>query len=37
MSESQLEDGLLDKLQTFLLELGNGFCFEARQKRILIG
>lgn len=37
MSESQLEDQLLDHLQTFLLELGNGFCFEARQKRILIG
>jgi predicted nuclease of restriction endonuclease-like (RecB) superfamily len=37
MSESDLEDALLDKLQDFLLELGNGFCFEARQKRILIG
>lgn len=37
MSESDLEDQLLDKLQEFLLELGNGFCFEARQKRILIG
>ncbi len=37
MSESDLEDALLDKLQTFLLELGHGFCFEARQKRILIG
>lgn len=37
MSESQLEDQLLDKLQDFLLELGHGFCFEARQKRILIG
>jgi len=37
MSESHLEDQLLDKLQEFLLELGNGFCFEARQKRILIG
>lgn len=37
MSESHLEDQLLDKLQDFLLELGNGFCFEARQKRILIG
>ena len=37
MSESDLEDALLDKLQEFLLELGNGFCFEARQKRILIG
>jgi len=37
MSESDLEDGLLGKLQDFLLELGHGFCFEARQKRILIG
>ncbi len=36
-SESALEDQLLDKIQEFLLELGNGFCFEARQKRILIG
>ena len=37
MSESHLEDQLIDKLEEFLLELGNGFCFEARQKRILIG
>ena len=37
MGESQLEDQLLDKLHEFLLELGHGFCFEARQKRILIG
>lgn len=37
MGESDLEDALLDKLQAFLLELGHGFCFEARQKRILIG
>jgi len=37
MSESHLEDELLDKIQEFLLELGNGFCFEARQKRIPIG
>jgi predicted nuclease of restriction endonuclease-like (RecB) superfamily len=37
MRESDLEDALLDKLQEFLLELGHGFCFEARQKRILIG
>ncbi len=37
LSESHLEDQLLDKLQNFLLELGHGFCFEARQKRILIG
>ncbi len=37
MGESHLEDQLLDKLHDFLLELGHGFCFEARQKRILIG
>lgn len=37
MGESHLEDQLLDKLQEFLLEMGHGFCFEARQKRILIG
>ena len=37
MSESHLEQQLIDKLQNFLLELGHGFCFEARQKRILIG
>ena len=37
MGESHLEDQLLDRLQEFLLELGHGFCFEARQKRILIG
>ena len=37
MSESELEDSLLDKLEEFLLEMGHGFCFEARQKRILIG
>lgn len=37
MSESHLEDQLLDQLQGFLLELSHGFCFEARQKSILIG
>ena len=37
MSESHLEHQLLDRLQNFLLELGQGFCFEARQRRILIG
>lgn len=37
MGESDLEDALLDKLQEFILELGHGFCFEARQKRIIIG
>lgn len=37
MGESDLEDALLDRLQDFLLEMGHGFCFEARQKRILVG
>lgn len=36
LHEAQLEKGLMDNLQNFLLELGYGFCFEARQKRILI-
>ena len=36
VTESDLEQALLDHLQEFLLELGYGFCFEARQKRILI-
>lgn len=33
-SESELEQGLIDKLEHFLLELGTGFAFIARQKRI---
>jgi len=33
-TESQLEQALIDKLQYFLLELGKGFAFVARQKRI---
>jgi len=37
MAETDLEDALLDRLQDFLLEMGHGFCFEARQKRLLIG
>lgn len=36
-TETQLETALLDHLQSFLLELGAGFCFEARQKRITVG
>ena len=35
-TESQLEQALIDKLQYFLLELGKGFAFVARQKRITI-
>lgn len=33
-SESELEQKLIDKLEQFLLELGTGFTFVARQKRI---
>lgn len=36
VEESDLESALMDHLQEFLLELGSGFCFESRQKRILI-
>lgn len=37
VTENDLEKALIQHLQEFILELGNGFCFEARQKRILIG
>jgi predicted nuclease of restriction endonuclease-like (RecB) superfamily len=36
VEESDIETALITQLQDFLLELGYGFCFEARQKRILI-
>lgn len=36
LTETKLETALLDHLQQFMLELGCGFCFEARQRRILI-
>lgn len=32
--ESKLEQALMDKLQSFLLELGKGFAFVARQQRV---
>ena len=32
-SETKLENAIIDKMQTFLLEIGKGFLFEARQKR----
>ncbi len=35
-SESQLEDALIHHLEEFLLELGTGFTFVARQKRITL-
>lgn len=34
LRESTLETALIDNLQQFLLELGRGFCFVARQKRM---
>jgi len=37
IEETELEQALVSHLQQFITELGNGFCFEARQKRILIG
>lgn len=36
-SESNIEQALVSNLKTFILELGHGFCFEAQQKRIVIG
>lgn len=33
-SETNLESAIIDKLQKFLLELGKGYLFEARQKRL---
>ena len=35
--ESDLEQAIITHLQDFLLELGNGFSFVARQKRIILG
>ena len=36
LKEGDIEEALLLHLQEFLLEMGKGFCFEARQKRIVI-
>jgi len=36
-SESEIEDALIHRLEDFLLELGSGFTFVARQKRLRIG
>lgn len=33
-SETDMETAIIDHLQKFLIEIGRGFCFEARQKRI---
>ena len=35
-TETNLENALIAHLQDFLLEMGKGFCFEARQKRMII-
>ena len=34
--ESDLEQAIIDHLQDFIMEMGNGFCFVARQKRIML-
>lgn len=36
VEETDLEQALIDNLQDFILELGMGFCFEERQKKMLI-
>ena len=33
-SETELEEAIINHIQKFLIEMGRGFCFEARQKRI---
>lgn len=37
LEEGDLETALLDHLQDFMMEMGHGFCLDARQKKILIG
>lgn len=37
LEESDLKTALLDQLQDFMMEMGHGFCLDARQKKILIG
>lgn len=34
--ERELEQAIIDRLGSFLLELGKGFCFVARQKRLTL-
>ncbi len=36
-SESDLEDALIRHLETFLMEMGDDFCFIGRQKRLRVG
>ena len=35
-AETKLETAILNNLQRFIMEMGRGFCFEHRQKRILV-
>jgi hypothetical protein len=34
--ERELEQAIIDRIEEFLLELGKGFCFVARQKRVTL-
>jgi predicted nuclease of restriction endonuclease-like (RecB) superfamily len=34
--ERDLEQAIIDRLESFLLELGKGFCFVGRQKRVTL-
>jgi len=36
-SERDLEQAILREMETFLIEMGKGFCFVARQKRMTVG
>ena len=36
LHERDLEQAIIDRLESFLLELGKGFCFVARQKRLTV-
>ncbi|MBV8046478.1 MAG: DUF1016 family protein [Paludibacterium sp.] len=36
-SEKDLEAAILREMEAFLLEMGSGFCFVARQKRMVVG
>jgi predicted nuclease of restriction endonuclease-like (RecB) superfamily len=36
LHERDVEQAIIDRLETFLLEMGKGFCFVARQKRLTI-
>jgi predicted nuclease of restriction endonuclease-like (RecB) superfamily len=37
VNEATVADALLKQLNTFFLEMGRGFCFEASNKKILVG